>query len=201
MTWWATTLVALGSAGVGGLLTGGASWLVFRRQERSVLARDVRMALGDYFGALVITVSHLTRMPEDAPSLDVVGAVVKQAPDQVRRWLEAQKWVSTEKEIRKVFGNDPFAQINDVIRAYAPLQILPLPRSLDAALSSSLDYVSELATNRSAEMKARWPDVRQALLDSVRAHVADANDLARALRLPLEVHGTPDGAQELSDPG
>jgi hypothetical protein len=186
MSWWQTVLVAFGSAAVGGVLTGAASWMVVRQQERSTLTREVRMALGVYFGALVLAVHELSRMPEDAPDLDVVARLVKSAPDPVRRWFEANDFVRTERGLRATFGDVPFRHMERIVIAYAPLQILPLPSALEQALDDSLTYVGELGSNRSSAVKERWPDVRDALLKAIRDHVADAGDLARALQVPSD---------------
>jgi hypothetical protein len=137
-------------------------------------------------------------MPENAPDLDLAGWLIDSGSPPhgpVRRWFRAMRWVSTEKRMRKVFGPEPFAKAERVVLAHARLQILALPPSLDRALVTSLDYVSELGAKRTPVVKARWPEVRGALLDAVREHIVDAGELARALRLPLETVGeTAEGA-------
>jgi hypothetical protein len=185
MSWWQTALVALGSAGLGGGLTGAASWVVFKRQERAALARDVRVALADYFGALVIAVSEITRAPENPPDVDPVRWLTDSTPAPVRRWFAAQRWVKTEKGMRRIFGSQPYANIERAIIAYAHLQVMPLPAAVEHDLAESLKYVEELSAARTQDVKDRWPAVRDALLATIREHVVDSEGLARALQEPL----------------
>lgn len=158
--------------------------MVFVRQERAALARDVRAGIGDYLGALMISVAELTRAPENAPDVDIGRWVAESAPDPVRRWFDAQRWIKTEKRTRTVLGPRPYANVERVVLAYAHMQILPLPDPLAGPLLKSLNYVEELAETRTREVKDRWPEVREALLAAVRAHLVDADELARAMRAP-----------------
>jgi hypothetical protein len=185
VSWWHTGLIALGSAALGGGLTGAAAWMVFIRQERAALARDVRIAIGNYFGALVLSVAELRRAPENPPDTDLMRRITESAPDAVKKWFAAQRWINTEKGMRQVLGPQPYANIERVVLAYAHLQILPLPPAVGDALTESLDYVEQLAASRSAEVKERWPQVRDALLAALREYVVDPDELARALRQPV----------------
>jgi hypothetical protein len=67
--WWQTLLIAFGSSIVGGCLTAGGTWLVFRQQEGAALAREVRGHFGQFFGALSLAVSFLHRLPDAPPDL------------------------------------------------------------------------------------------------------------------------------------
>jgi hypothetical protein len=182
VVWWHTLLLTLAGALVGGALTAWASITVLTRQERFALAREVRVILGSYFGALVIAVAQLQRMPEEAPYFDAVGEIAKRAPDPVRKWLEAQQWASTEKGLRRTLGPEPFLAAERVVLAHAPLHVMPLPPQLREALDNSLAYVYELAHDRSAAVKERWPEIYAALADAIRAHVVDPDQLLLALR-------------------
>src|SRR4051794_19564296 len=124
MSWWATTVISLGSALVGGLLAGGGALLVGRRDAHAELAREVRTSLGNYYGALLVTVSQLTRMPDPVDVPDPFGELVKLAPKPVQDWWSASQFVSTERKMRQTLGPEPFAAAERVILMHAPLTIL-----------------------------------------------------------------------------
>ena len=79
----------------------------------------------------------------------------------------------------------PYANIQRVIIAYAHLQVLPLPAAVEHELGESLKYVEELSATRTQDVKDRWPIVREALLATIRKHLADPEGLARALQQPV----------------
>lgn len=184
MPWWQTALVSLVGALVGGGLTAFATFTVSRRQERAALAREVRRALAEYFGALVIAIAQIQRMPEEAPTFDVFREIAKRSPPAVRRWIEAERWISTETRMRRTLGPEPFAHVERVILAHAPLHLLPLPESLRKPLDDSLSYIEDLARDRSEPVRNRWSEVNRALTDAIRAHVIDPDELLSALRRP-----------------
>jgi hypothetical protein len=153
VNWWATLAVSLSSATVAGGITAWAALTIARKQQRATLAREVRAAIANYFGALSVAVAHLQRMPENAPYLDLLEKLAKHAPKNVQDWFVAQRWVSTAAKMHRVLGPEPFAIAERVVIAHAPLYLMPLPTPLRRVLDESLDYVAELGNDRSQAVK------------------------------------------------
>jgi len=188
MTWWQTVAVALGSALLGGGLTGWATYYVFMRQERAALAREVRDLVGQFAGALIVAVAFMRDVPPNPPQFgaaSVVPAFVKvRIPDGVARWAAAYAWVSTQQRMRRALGDRPFLYAERVVLAAAPLRVLPLPAALRQVIDETLDYVIELSEKRSQEVKDSWPEVHVRFFSVIQACVADADEVLRALGRP-----------------
>ena len=125
-----------------------------------------RTSLGNYYGALVVTVSQLNRMPQPVNVPDLFGELVKRAPKLVQDWWAAAQFISTERKMREVLGPEPFAAAERVILAHAPLTILPLPAQLRAVLDESLDFILEISQSRgSGSRRSLARDAQQACRD------------------------------------
>ena len=124
-------------------------------------------------------------MPDAVGVIDPLRELAKLAPEGFQKWLAANDWVRTERQLREVLGPEPFAASERVILAHSPLAVLPLPKRLRAALDASLDYLLELSEKRSEETKNRWPAIRATLLETTRDYVVDADEVMRALKRPI----------------
>jgi hypothetical protein len=183
MPWWETLTISLSSALVAGGLTSWAALSTTKRHEQAELEREVRRAIGQFLGAVVVAVGQLQRMPETPPSLEPITSIAEHLPAAPRRWLQAQRWVSTEERMRQVLGSRPFLDAERVVLAHAPLSLLPLPVVLQAALEETLDYVVNLAEERTQELKDEWPRVRQRLIKTTQEYIVDLPTLLKALRV------------------
>jgi hypothetical protein len=147
---------AFGGAGIGFL--GALKVNADRRQEEQRSER--RRAFATYLGALYPVVSELREMPPNAePNL------LSQAIDKLGS--EQASWMATRK--RLVAANPHmFGRMDRLSAAMAQVQTLAMPVVVVDAVEKANDYAAELGDERSEELVAKWPAVREELLDKAK---------------------------------
>ena len=151
--------------GVGGTLGGtGFGYLGARainRDDRSAALREqMRTAVGDYFGLLVVSVAELRDLPprKEPNALD-------QAVDKLRG--EQGAWVARRRTEYRLTG-DRYRQIaSQLAVATVKLQTLPLPPDVRAAVDAGNDYVERLGEDRTPELVKEWAEVHERMVKSL----------------------------------
>jgi hypothetical protein len=161
---WASTLlgVALGA---------GLTYLVSIRIEssrrREIESRERRAALATYLARLTIVVSFVQQWPEELPPSALER--VREATFERSARVRSSDWIRTQKEMRKVLGDEPYRPLYRLIEAYTELRFVGLRESVWREVVASMNYVERLAKDRSEAALDAWPEIRKALFGAIRA--------------------------------
>src|SRR6266545_2791910 len=157
----AFALVAVGGSLLTGLLVAWAE----RADQRQ---RDLENAMSDFLAAITKAVGFLHGMPQlnERHPVVVWSKVSAKLGDLV---APGRTWVTSRRQLRRILGDEPFLPAERVVDAAARLRVLDPGPALNAAMDEALDYIIELGDNRAAEKLARWPKIRQNVLDGIAA--------------------------------
>lgn len=153
---------------LGATLGFGGSFALEERRARRSAADDRRRLLALFLGQLAIVVAEVSRWPVDAPP-----GHVQRSRDWLigkSRHLTVREFARSEQGMRRVFGDRPFARLQELLLTYAQLKLTPLEPSVQSAVDDALTYAQELAESRSDELKEKWWAVREDLLSVFAAH-------------------------------
>ncbi len=161
---WASTLLGVV---VGAGLAYGGSLLLERRRRTADATAERRSALALFLGRLYILVGTLSQWPEELPPniIERLRANTLEKSAHVR----ATDWVTTQKRLREVLGDNLYDPLHRFTEAVAVLQLIDLKPEVRAAVDSSVDYVERLSRHRDTETIEAWPPLRRRLLDALAA--------------------------------
>ena len=147
---------AFGGSGIG--LAGALRINAVQRRDGDIAEK--RRAFAAYLGALYPAVAELREMPPN------------KEPDLLMRAIdgvssEQASWVRTRKGITAMSPH-MFGRMDRLSAAVAVVQMLDMPPAVMEAFDQANDYVAELGEERTDELRAAWPGIREKLLDAAR---------------------------------
>jgi predicted component of type VI protein secretion system len=146
--------------GLAGVALGYAGTRHISKIERNAAtAAELRRAAAVYLAALYPLVAELLATPEVKPTS------VGQTLDRLSG--EAATYVRSRRQIAKL-GSRPWDLGDRFATATANLQVLALPVSLAAAVAKANDFVEQLSSTRSDELKDRWPEIWEQLHSAIK---------------------------------
>lgn len=80
---------------------------------------------------------------------------------------EQASWARTRKGMVEMSPH-MFGRIDRLSAAMAVVQVLEMPAAVSEAIEKSNDYAAELGEERTEELVAAWPEVREDLLEAAR---------------------------------
>lgn len=157
---WIVALIGVGGTLAGTGLGYRGARAINHDDRAAALRGQMRTAVADYFGLLVVSVAELRDLPprKEPNALD-------QAVDKLRG--EHRAWIARRRAEYRLTG-DRYRQIaSQLAVAATKLQTLPLPPEVRAAVDAGNNYVERLGENRTPELTDEWGEVHQQMVNSV----------------------------------
>jgi hypothetical protein len=148
---------ALGGAVIG--LVGAV--LIDVAQRRRALSGERRRAFASFLGALYPAVAELREMPPNRS-----GGLFERIDSFLL--TDQAAWVRTRRGMTAISPH-LFSRIDRLLAAIAILQVIDLPKEVDAAVDEAADYLERLGEHRSPELVGQWPAIHERLLDAADA--------------------------------
>jgi hypothetical protein len=130
-----------------------------RDQRRGSLVTEKREALAAYLGALYPAVGELREMPPNK-NVDPISKAIDRLSGEQATWVRGRRGLVAMSP--HIFG-----RIDRLSLALARVQLLHMPGAVMDVVEEANDYVSDLGEERDEELLARWPAIREGLLDAV----------------------------------
>ena len=157
---WIVALIGVGGT-LGGTGLGYRGARAINREDRAAAWREqMRAAVADYFGLLVVSVAELRDLPpaKEPNALD-------QAVDKLRG--EQGAWIARRRAEYRLTG-DRYRQIaSQLAVAAVKVRTLPLPPDVRAAVDASNDYVGRLGEDRTPELTKEWAEIHERMIKSL----------------------------------
>lgn len=157
---WIVPLIGVaGTLGGTGLGYRGAR--AINRDDRAMAMREqMRTAVADYFGRLVVSVAELRDLPppKGPNALD-------QTVDKLRG--EQGAWIARRRSEFRLTGDRYRQTASQLAVAAVKLQTLPLPPDVRAAVDAGTDYVERLGETRTPELLKEWSEIYDQMVKSI----------------------------------
>jgi hypothetical protein len=162
---WASTLLGVI---VGAALAYGASQRIEGQRRAGDAAAARRSALAVFLGRLYILVGTLSQWPEELPP-NIVERIRSNTIEKSAR-VRVADWITTQKKLREVLGDDFYAPLHRFLEAAAVLEFIELHPQVRARINDAVDYIERLAKNRDNETLEAWFALRERLLAALAAN-------------------------------
>jgi hypothetical protein len=159
----AQTLIA---AGVGGFLGYLVTFHVSEREREEAKAEALLELYAEFSADLASAVAWIRFFPE------------AREPDWVSRGIDSLRgelatWAATQKRVQQTLGQGWREPVERFARTSARMRLRPIPDYLMREVEAANDYVEELSVDRSDEVKAKWPDVADAVHAAIERAIAE----------------------------